>query len=292
MWIGSRMEFWIEDSGAFMAAIHGQQYGKVFEVPIVLAVDVKNPLGLASFLTGVQAMVQVSSPNTVVFEPTEPYKGYLLTRVRPAPDSWMLQSKEEGEQMKNAALYYGKIGRMLYLSTSLPTLHRIIDAIPASQPASGPPGEAAASQPATAAAAPSAKGHLSLRFDLEQATQCRQVLAYLLSTGMWETEQQHLRNLWLLAHTVGLGPQARATPECVLGYAIDSALGNTYQYEAQHDEIIGSATGSLWNPTMGKELPQASPLRRLFESIRRIDAVLEFTRDGLRTDVTFDRTGK
>lgn len=292
MWMGSRMEFWIEDSDALTAAIHGQQPSRAFDVPVVLAVEVKNPLGLAAFLTGVQTMVQVSSPNTVIFEPTEPYKGYLLTRVRPAPDSWVVQDKEDGERMRNVGLYYGKIGRMLYLSTSLPMLHRIVDAMPATQPASGPAGEVVASEPATAPASPSAKGHLSLRFDLEKAAQCRQALMYLLSTGMWETEQQHLRNLWLLAHTVGLGPQAKAAPEQVLGYAIDSALGNTYRYDAQRDEIVGSATGSLWNPTMGEELPQTSPLRRLLESIRRIEAVLEFTRDGLRTDLTFDRTSK
>lgn len=292
MWMGSRMEFWIEDSDALTAAIHGQQPSKAFDVPVVLAVEVKNPLGLAAFLTGIQTMVQVSSPNTVIFEPTEPYKGYLLTRVRPEPDSWVVQDKEDGERMRNVGLYYGKIGRMLYLSTSLPTLHRIIDAMPASQPASGATSEAAASQPATMAAAPSVKGHLSLRFDLEKAAQCRQVLMYLLTTGMWETEQQHLRNLWLLTHTVGLGPQAKASPERVLGYAIDSALGNTYRYDAPRDEIVGSTTGSLWNPTMSEELPPASPLRRLFESIRRIEVALEFTQDGLRTDLAFDRTSR
>jgi hypothetical protein len=114
---------------------------------------------------------------------------------------------------------------------------------------------------------------------------------YLFASEAWEAERNHLRNLWLVAHTVGLGPQVAIPPERVLDFAVESALGNMYRYDAARDEIVGSTTGSLWNPTIADRIPENSPANRLLDMIRNLHARLEFTEDGLRTDLTVQRTG-
>ena len=213
----------------------------------------------------------------MIFEQTEAYKGLTFTRVRPSPDGMMAGQNE----LAKAALYYGKVGDCLYLSTSLETLHRIADT------ASSKPANAAGQ----AASKPADTGHIGLRFSLEQAKKARAALLYYLGNEAWEVERTHLQGLWLVAHTVGFGAGA-VPPERVLGFAIDSALGNTYKYDPGHDEIVGSVTGSFWNTFSQRDFPEQSPFVRLIDSLAGVAARLTLTKDGLRTDVTIQRGGK
>lgn len=320
-WIGERFEFWIEDTGALLQAIRDHEFGSVFKIPMTAALKVKNPLGLAGFLLAMQAMVQTSAPNTVIFEALEPYRGITLTQVRPAPDGWMA----DDHAASDASLYYGTIGGYLYLSTSREILHNVVDQLPSrattqtaptpSESANAPPpgsrGESAgpsapAAPPASTApsafastgnvAATSAKpplppvqGHLAITVDLAAARQARAALEYYLVGGAWQAEADHLRNLWLLARTVGFDGPGAPPPQAVLGYRIESALGNRYRYEPARDEVVGSQTGSLWNPLPAESLPADSPLANLLGTIDRLRAALRFTEHGLQTEVHVDR---
>jgi len=293
-WIGERLQFWIEDSDAILPVVREEQYASLFQVPIVLGIEVKNPLGLMTFLAGLQGFIRVSSPNTVVFDLTEPYKGFAFTRIRPMPESPLVGEQGGDSSLKDAEICYGKIGRWLYVSTSQDALRRIVDHMPSTRPASEPTSTAAtgATTPASSPA-DNMEGHMAMSFHLDRAVKSRQALLCAFGKQAWQAEWNHMRNLWLLAHTVGLGPEATVPPETVLGYSIQSALGNRYRYDPARDEIIGSATGSPWNPalTVG-DVPADAPLARLMGQLRSLGACLKFTDDGLRTEVNIRRVGR
>ena len=274
-WIGERLRFWIDDSDAF-ARLKG--FGEAFEIPVVLGIEVKNPLGLAAFLVGVQSMIRTSAPNMIVFEPTEAYREHSFTRIRPSSEGMLAGDPD----MSKAALYFGSVGRFFYLSTSLKSLHNIVDSAPSSAPA----GEAAS---APAATQPAVMGHFALRLGLANAQHAKEAAELYLGQATVMAEESHRQNLLLLAQTVGLGEKAVATQQQVLGYSIVSALGNVYGYDAAHDEIVGSVSGSTWEPTKASSIPDDSPLGRLLSSIRSISAHLAFTEDGLQTHLRIER---
>lgn len=280
-WIGERLRFWIEDSDALVTAMRDQDPGKIFQVPIVVGIETKNTLGLATFLVAAQSMVRTSAPNMIVFEPTEPYRDHAFTRIRPANEGVLA-----GETFANAAIYYGSIGNMLYISTSLKSLHNIVDAAPTTAPATV---TVASTAPAAPATRPAVMGHFAVRLGLADARSAKAVAESYLGQSAQLAEVAHRQNLQLLAQTVGLGDKAIATPQRVLGYSIESALGNSYHYDAAHDEVAGSATGSQWLPAQPQTIPDDSPLGRLVNSIRSLTAHLSFTDDGLRSDLLIEK---
>ena len=132
-------------------------------------------------------------------------------------------------------------------------------------------------------------GHFGLRLGLADAKHSKAAAEFYLGQAAQLAEAAHRQNLLLLAQTVGLGDKATATPQRVLGYSIESALGNTYHYDVAHDEVVGSATGSYWDPAKPQTIPEDSPLGRLVNSIRSLNAHLAFTDDGLRSDLRIER---
>ena len=280
-WIGERLLFWVGDSEALPVALREESFGAIFRIPIVFGVEVKNPFGLTAFLVAAQTMIRASAPDMLIFELTEPYKGRSFTRVRPS------SRDEEGflKEFADAALYYGSVGRFFYISTSLELLQRIVDGAPSTAPATG----AAPADPPAPATQPARKGHFALRVALADAKHSKAAAEFFVGRAAQAAETTHHRNLLLLARTVGLGDKATASQQRVLGYSIESALGSTYRYDAAHDEIVGSATGSQWAPPQPPTIPDDSPLGRLMSSIRSLNAQLAFTEDGLRSDLQIER---
>jgi hypothetical protein len=280
-WIGERLRFWIEDSDALAAGMRDQDLAKVFQIPIVLGIETKNTLGLAAFLVAAQSMIRTSAPNMVVFEPTEPYRDYAFTRIRPASEGVLAADGS----FANAAIYYGSVGNFLYISTSLKSLHNIVDAAPTTAPATS---AAASNAPPVPATRPAVMGHFAVRLGLGDAKNAKDVAEFYLGQSAQLAEAAHRQNLLLLAQTVGLGEKAAATPQRVLGYSIKSALGNTYHYDAAHDDVVGSVTGPQWAAAQPQTIPDDSPLGRLVSSIRSLSAHLSFTEDGLRSDLQIE----
>ncbi len=282
-WIGERLLFWIDDSEALSVAARNQDFGAIFRIPIVIGIEVKNPLGLAAMLVAAQAMLRTSAPDMFVFEPTEPYRDRAFTRIRLAA-----QGQQSGlENFANAAVYYGSVGGSFYISTSLKSLHSIVDALPAAAPATD--AATASTMPAAPTTQPAVMGHFALRLGLADAKHSKAVAEFYLGQAAQLAEAAHRQNLLLLAQTVGLGDKATATPQHVLGYSIKSALGNTYHYDAAHDDVVGSVTGSQWGPAKPQGIPDDSPLGHLVNSIRSLSAHLSFTDDGLRSDLRIER---
>ena len=291
-WIGERIDFWIEDSDALAETMKGDSDAAVFTIPMVLALEIIDPAGPAAFLERFLTESRVDSAPVLEGDLTEPYKGLRFTRIRPIPgrSGRLIPDVKEADRDK-VALYYGMIGRFLYISTSLSVLHGLVDALPTNRSASEPsqPADSPARQPASRPAGE--PGHLALRFDVEQARKSRDALFAILAGHAWEAEEGHLTNMWLLAHTVGIGPKAAVSAERALGFNIESSLGNTYTYDAARDEVVGSNTGSLWSRKKLDGLPADSPLNRLLTGIRRIEARLAFTREGLKSELTVERVG-
>jgi hypothetical protein len=89
------------------------------QLPVALHFEVKNPLGLAAFLTALRAFVEQTAPRMTAWQNLE-YKGQAYVRVTPA------DTAAEGEIGK-ATIYYAATPRSLVLTLSEPLLKRALD---------------------------------------------------------------------------------------------------------------------------------------------------------------------
>lgn len=273
-WIGERVEFWIEDHPALARKKDvPERAADFFEIPMVGAIEVKNPLGLTAFLVALKSLVDTSAPNLVVFEPTEKYRDFAFTRIRAGA-----QGAAADPGLHDAAIYYGAVGKMFYLSTSFEALQRVVDHTlsPAGKPASERFGAAR-------------QGHLALRLDVDGKQHAQAYLQRKLAERTRRTEIEHLETLGVVARIVGLGPGALLPPEAVLGYSLKSALGNSYRYDRNRNEVAGSQTGTRWAPTWPDPIPADSDLSRLLGELRSLRATMEFTPEGLHSELSLQR---
>ncbi len=272
-WIGERVEFWIEDHPALSRKAEPERAAEFFHIPMVAAIEVKNPLGLTAFLVALKSLVDTSAPNLVVFEPTEKYRDFAFTRIRAGA-----QGAAVDPGFHDAAIYYGAVGKMFYLSTSFEALKRVVDNTlsPGGKPASERFGAAR-------------QGHLALRLDVDGKKHAQAYLQRKLAERARRTELEHLETLGVVARLVGLGPGALLSPEAVLGYSIKSALGNSYRYERNRNEVTGSQTGTRWEPSWPDPLPADSELARLLGELRSLRATMEFTPEGLHSELSLVR---
>jgi hypothetical protein len=280
-WIGERAEFWVEDAPELAKFAEAEQEKErlvnLFKVPMVFGVEVKNPLGLAAFLVAFKALVDTSAPNMVTFEVTEKYKEHSFTRIRPGA-----QASSMDPEFAGLSITYGAVGNMLYLSTSHEALKRVVDAVTVAGPA-----RAGAGADHLFGAAKT--GHMALRLNLSESKTLAGLIGRELAKRAWAAEREHLRNLWWVAQTAGLGPGARVPAEKVLGYGVRSALGNQFAYDPLRDEVAGTVTGSLWATRRVTEPPAGSPLAALLRSVLSLRGTLEFTKDGLHTELSINR---
>jgi hypothetical protein len=267
-WIGERLEFWIEDVDNLQKIIEEERIDQLAKIPMVFGVEIKSTFGFAAFLVAIQAWVRTSAPNMIVFEPQKPYREYAFTAIKPAPKG------PAARELAELAIYYGSVGDMFYLSTSLDALKKIVDGQLDQQGKKSGYLEYKAGK----------KGHMAIRLNPSLALKLGKLFDFVLLQEALKAERQHLKNLWLLAKTVGLEKS-----ESVLGYRIESALGNQFSYDEKHDEIVGSTSGSLWNYTNLTQLPNAAPLKILLNSIAWLRASMEFTPEGLQTALSIRR---
>jgi len=101
-----------EDGSAFLRTNYSQ-------LPLALHCEVKNPLGLAAFLTALRAYMEQTAPRMTAWQNSE-YHGQSYVRVSP--------TREAGEgAMASLAVYYAVTPRSMVLTLSEPLLKRALD---------------------------------------------------------------------------------------------------------------------------------------------------------------------
>ncbi len=89
------------------------------QLPVGLHCEVKNPLGLAAFLTALRAFTDQTAPRMTIWENSE-YHGQAFVKVTP--------SREAGTgEIANLAIYYAVTPKSLVLTLSEPVLKRALD---------------------------------------------------------------------------------------------------------------------------------------------------------------------
>jgi hypothetical protein len=90
------------------------------DLPLALHCEVKNPLGLAAFLTALHAFVDQTAPQMTTWNNLE-YRGQPYVRIIAKTESGM------GEGAKDLAIYYAATPRSLIVTLSEPLLKRALD---------------------------------------------------------------------------------------------------------------------------------------------------------------------
>ncbi|MBN2498912.1 MAG: hypothetical protein JXR96_30255 [Deltaproteobacteria bacterium] len=240
-WPGERLELWLEDDAALSRLTAIAEPVQLFALPVVLGVAVEDRASLGGFLVAVQEVLRADAEGPLVLEPARAHRGQSLRCVRALPPL-------------EARLCYAAKGDMLYASTRLEALERVLDA-------------------RTARARAGPEESLSLRLDLDRARELRRAAGRVLAGMALEAEIGRLRDAWLQART--LGPEAGAV----------SPLGNRYRYQAGRDELTGSQTGSVWALEPLERLPRRSPLGRLLGRLRGLRVGAECLAGGLRGEI-------
>lgn len=90
------------------------------QIPLALHFEVKNPLGVATFLTGLRGFVEQTAPRMTIWQNSD-YNGQAYVKVTPT------QAMGEENGMTNLAVYYAVTPKSLVLTLSEPVLKRALD---------------------------------------------------------------------------------------------------------------------------------------------------------------------
>jgi hypothetical protein len=254
----------------------------VFQMPVVIGVDIKNPLTFGTMLAGMRTAFTLSLPGGVTWEPLEkPYKGVPIVRVQATPQvtAQLLGNDGKAERKRfQPAVYYAMIDGGFYLTLNEKMLHSLIDQMEARKK-----GEAKM---------------VPINSSLYLAPGAAKEAGKLLRLGVdSRIHDQALSNLplWDVLYRSGLVPektepsQAREIAYRYLGFIPISPDGSTYRYDPAHDEIENTRHGSLRKPTVPKPSPDEPIPARLLDRLRSIRADLRFREDGIHTVLTIDR---
>jgi len=123
-WLGQSLAIYA-DQDPFWERLRAAGSGHEFmeknfaQLPVGLHCEVKNPLGLAAFLTALRAFTDQTAPRMTIWENSE-YHGQAYVKVTPAQGAGM------GEIAK-LAVYYAVTPKSLVLTLSEPVLKRALD---------------------------------------------------------------------------------------------------------------------------------------------------------------------
>ncbi len=252
---------------------------QVFDMPIVVGMDVKNPLTFGMTLATVRLSVLKSLPGGITWEPQEkPYKDVPIVCVKPSPAALapILGERERpGRKRFQPAFYYAMLDGAFYLTLNEKMLHDLIDQAEARKKGEAKTVEVNSSLYVSPSAAKVA-GELVRRY-LEN-----------------QIHEQALANepIWYALHRCGVireKEKAALTAYQYLGYVPASPDGSTYSYDAAKDEVSNERHGSLRKPTPQKTLAEGSPVTRVLDQLRSARADLRFREDGIHTVLTIER---
>lgn len=262
--------------------IDGEQVARlVFQMPVVIGVDIRNPLTFGGALAAARTSVLKALPGALTWEPLEKeYKGVSIVRIQ-ATAAGRRQVLGEARARGDAflpAVYYAMIDGAFYLTLNEPMLHEVIDH----------------AQAAREGKAETVEVNSSLYLAPGAAEQAGAFVRRYLER---QTSRQALANdpVWYLLYRTGLVPEgadaakARDAAFHYLGFVPVSPDGAAYEYLAKTDEVVNQRHGSLRKPQTHKELADDAPLGKLLGQLRSIRADLRFREDGVHTVLTIDR---
>ncbi len=256
----------------------------VFQMPITVGIEIRNPLVFTGFLAGLKRTLNSFLPGSISWETIEPkYKGVNLVRVQAIPDgtlySWFNKGYEE-EKHFAPTLYYTLLGDAWYISTSKSSLHDVIDhwrgakadnKKPTLLPVNG-------SLYLAPGAAVQAKGflHKYLEIDVHRRALGNIPLwAVLYRTGLVTNKMSRSERERVAHHYFGFIPES---PDAS-AYAFSSKLG----------EVTNRRHGSLRDPQQHAVIADESPLAKMVNEIRNLRAEFLFQEDGLETRLVLKR---
>jgi hypothetical protein len=254
-----------------------------FQMPIVLGVDIKNPLTFGGTLAALRLSVLKALPSGLTWEPLEkPYKAVQIVRVQAtAAGLREIMGGRQGKAPFQPAIYYALIDGGFYLTPSEKMLHDLIDQSEARRKG----------KPETVAV------NSSLYLAPRAAEHAGKLLRRYLEA---QTQQRALANapLWAALHRAGvLAPDAEASKAEAaayryLGFVPVSPDGSPYQYDPKTDEIRNERHGSQRRPKLHGDLAEGAPLARVLEQLQALRADLRFRADGIHTVLTIQRQKK
>jgi hypothetical protein len=255
----------------------------VFRLPVLVGVDVKNPLTFAGSLAALRKHVLEAAPGMLTWGPLEEtYKGVTVVRVQATPAGMRqvpIASARPGRGPFLPAVYYATIDGAFYLTLNEATLRDFIDRAQAKP--EGRKAEAVAVNSSlylAPAAAERARGFVEKYLEKE-------------------VHQQALAGAraWYPLYRCGLlpeGAKAAGVAERYYGFVPVSPDGAAYAYDRRADEVRNERHGSPRRPQAHRALAEGAPLKLLLGQLRTLRADLRFREDGIHTTLTIERQGK
>lgn len=255
----------------------------VFQMPIMVGVDVKNPLTFAAALATARTSVMKALPGALTWEPLEkPYKDVSIVQIKATPAGMRqvaLPSSRAGKDPFLPAVYYAMIDGAFYLTPNEAMLHDFIDRSQAKK--SGEVVEVNSSLYISPGAAKLTRGLIQKYLEKQVHEQA------LASAPLW----------YPLYHS-GVIPQGteggapNLLAERYYGFVPVSPDGAAYVYDRRTDEVRNERHGSPARPRTHKELADNAQLKLLLDQFRSVRADLRFREDGIHTTLTVDRQPK
>jgi hypothetical protein len=255
----------------------------IFQMPVMVGMDVKNPLTFAAALATARTSVMNVLPGGLTWEPLEkPYKGVSIVRIQ-ATESGMRQVVGSRPQRTRfqPAVYYAILDGAFYLTPNEATLRDFIDR--AQEKRDGKPRTVAVNS--------------SLYLSPEAAKLTRGLILKYVEKQIHE---QALASapLWYPLYRSGLlapdadANAAKALADRYFGFVPVSPDDAPYLYDPRTDETRNERHGSSARPKTPKTPAENAPIQQLLNQLRTIRADLRFREDGIHTTLTVDRQVK
>jgi hypothetical protein len=238
--------------------------GNVYRLPLALHVDVKDPLKLAAFLTGLRAMADGAAPGMVRWE-TKTWHEQAYVRIAPA----------EGVDLPNAAITYAAMPDAFVLSLREEVVQRAIDRRLERKQGKSDAGGGKAWLGSS----------LALRIE-------RDAIALLADTWTGSAGDELRRTAWAALPILNEwkrlfpGEDPVAVHERVFGTRLGSPGGGTFAWNDAMQTMETSDYGCPAAPKSGPQVPA------VFDSVLRGDFGLSFEGEGLRARVELERSAK
>jgi hypothetical protein len=254
----------------------------VFQMPVMVGVDVKNPFTFAGTLAAARTSVMKALPGAITWEPQEkPYKEVSIVEVKATPAGMKqvgLQSSRAGKDPFLPAVYYAMIDGAFYLTPNEAMLRDFIDR--AREKREGK--------------SEIVKVNTSLYISPGAAKLTRALVQKYLEK---QVHEQSLASapLWYPLYHSGLVPQEadQATLNTLAdryyGFVPVSPDGAAYVYDRRTDEVRNERHGSLSRPKTHNALAENAQIKQLLEQLQTIRADLRFREDGIHTTLTVER---
>ena len=262
---------------------------KVYQMPLTIGVDIRNPVTFAGLLTAGRAAIQATLPDTLEWRPMEPYKGVKIVRIKARPGKNIspiqIYKPRPSDREPSLELYYALIDRAFYLSLREEPIKELIDRSLANQDKKNKkPSE-------------HVETNSMLYFSPKAAVKAKNLLHLYLA---WETHsrvQMNNRMLYALYRSgVVTAADASDTVEAAamqyLGYVPVSPDLAPYGYDHKKDEVFNLRHGSLRRTKWHDTIEPTSPLGQLLAEFSSIRADLRFREDGIHTTLLFLKQNK